>query len=229
MRIVASGSIGWNASCSADYWPWGRTLLTAFVAGQGDGDAGAESKAADGRRLRRLKEPHVRRCLSTFGELLIRRRVDAELEKQQIERVPLDEWLGLPVGEFSYVPDGWLQRLCVKESFHGAVGDLHQLLGVTPSERAAEQFRQRLAEHAEAFGEQSPPPSDEEAECPRGEHSHHNPLPAECNTSAAIVPASKTLRSIADTLRPCDTVVAASTANRTGNVIPDVEIEFWKS
>ncbi|MBI3839733.1 MAG: hypothetical protein HY288_17565 [Planctomycetia bacterium] len=29
----------------------------------------------------------------------------------------LDERLGLPVGEFSYVLEDWLQRLCVKESF----------------------------------------------------------------------------------------------------------------
>ena len=142
----------------------GRTLLEAFVARQGDGDVGAESKTADGRRLRRLKDQHERRYLSIFGELLIRRQVYAEREKQQIERVPLDERLGSPAGEFSYVLEDWLQRLCVKESFHEAVGDLRQLLGVAPSERAAEQISQRLAEHAEAFGAQCIPSPDEEAE-----------------------------------------------------------------
>jgi hypothetical protein len=143
----------------------GRTLLEAFVAGQGDGDVGTESEAADGRRLRRLKEPHTRRYLSIFGELLIRRRVYAEREKQRIERAPLDERLGLPPGDFSYVLEDWLERLCVKESFHEAVGDLRQLLGVAPSERAAEQMNQRLAQDAEAFGvEHAPPPTAEEAE-----------------------------------------------------------------
>jgi hypothetical protein len=143
----------------------GLTLLGAFVAGQGDGDAGPELETDDGRRLRRLKEPHVRRYLSIFGELLLPRRVYALREKQQIERAPLDERLGLPAGEFSYVLEDWLQRLCVKESFQEAVSDLQQLLGLAPSARAAEQINQRMAEHAEPFGIQhAPPPAEEEAE-----------------------------------------------------------------
>jgi hypothetical protein len=143
----------------------GYTMLAAFVAAQGDGDAGAKLEAADGRTLRRLKRKHERRYLSIFGELLIRRRVYAEREKQRIERVPLDERLGLPEGEFSYVLEDWLQRMCVKESFHEAVTSLETLLGVAPSERAAEQMNQRMAEHAEAFGAQhAAPPADEEAE-----------------------------------------------------------------
>ena len=51
----------------------GLALLEAFVAAQGDGDAGAELPTGDGRTVRRLKEPHVRRYLSIFGEVLLRR------------------------------------------------------------------------------------------------------------------------------------------------------------
>jgi hypothetical protein len=143
----------------------GLTLLTAFVAAQGDGDAGPRLETANGRTVRRLKHPRARRYLSIFGELLVRRRVYAEREKQQITRAPLDERLGLPAGEFSYVLEDWLQRLCVKESFHEATTSLRALLGLAPSERAAEQMNQRMAEHAEAFGLQlAAPPSDEEAE-----------------------------------------------------------------
>jgi hypothetical protein len=143
----------------------GLTLLSAFVAAQGDGDAGGKLETADGRTLRRLKRPHVRRYLSIFGELLLCRRVYAEREKQQIERAPLDERLGLPAGEFSYVLEDWLQRMCVKESFHEATSDLRHLLGLAPSERAAEQMNQRMAEHAEAFEMQhAAGPSEEEAE-----------------------------------------------------------------
>lgn len=143
----------------------GLALLEAFVAAQGDGDAGAELPTGDGRMVRRLKEPHVRRYLSIFGEVLLHRRVYAEREKQQIQRAPLDERLGLPAGEFSYVLEDWLQRLCLKESFHEAVADLREWLGVAPSERATEQMNQRMAEHAEAFGlQQAAPPPDEEAE-----------------------------------------------------------------
>ena len=143
----------------------GLALLEAFVAARGDGDAGGKLETADGRTVRRLKRMHERRYLSIFGELLLRRCVYAEREKQQIERAPLDEQLGLPAGEFSYVLEDWLQRMCVKESFHEATSDLRQLLGLAPSERTAEQMNQRMATHVEAFEMQrAAPPAEEEAE-----------------------------------------------------------------
>ena len=67
--------------------------------------------------LRRLPEPHDRRYVSIFGELTIARVVYGTREGQKIERVPLDERLGLPEGDFSYVLEDWGQRLCLKESF----------------------------------------------------------------------------------------------------------------
>lgn len=143
----------------------GHTLLTAFVAFQGDGDAGPELETPDGRTVRRLKSKLTRRYLSIFGELLLERFVYAAREGQKVERAPLDERLGLPAGEFSYVLEDWLERLCVKESFHEAVADLRAWLGVAPSERAAEQINQRMAEHVEAFQMQdAAPPGEEEAE-----------------------------------------------------------------
>lgn len=144
----------------------GRTMLEAFVAAQGDGDAGKELPAGDDQHtVRRLAKPHVRRYLSIFGELTIRRHVYAVRAGQKIERCPLDERLGLPGGEFSYVLEDWLERLCVKESFAEAVGSLQTLLGLAPSPRAAEQMNQRMAERAEVFRFQHPaPPPEEEAE-----------------------------------------------------------------
>lgn len=143
----------------------GRTLLEDFVARQGDGDQGAALETAEGRTVRRLKQKHERRYLSIFGELMIHRYVYAEREKQRIERAPLDERLGLPEGEFSYVLEDWLQRMCLKESFHEAVGDLRAWLGVSPSERAAEEMNRNMAQQAEAFGlQQAAPPADEEGE-----------------------------------------------------------------
>jgi hypothetical protein len=143
----------------------GHTLLSAFVAAAGDGDAGATLETAEGRTVRRLKARHTRRYLSIFGELRIERFVYALREGQKIERAPLDERLGLPSGEFSYVLEDWLGRLCVKESFHEAVTDLGEWLGVAPSERAAEQMNQQMAQHVERFGlEQASPPADEEGE-----------------------------------------------------------------
>jgi hypothetical protein len=140
----------------------GLTLLKAHVAAQGDGDAG-ESLEADGHEVRRLPEPRQRRYLSIFGELLVRRFVYARREGQKVERAPLDEALGMPAGEFSYVLEDWLQRLCVKDSFHEACQSLRMLLGLCPSERAAEVMNQRMAAQAESFRAQaaSPPPREE--------------------------------------------------------------------
>lgn len=139
----------------------GRTLLRAFVAAQGDGDLGEEVERA-GRRLRRLKDPHARRYLSIFGELSIERFVYAIREGQKVEQAALDERLGLPASDFSYVLEDWQQRLCVQDSYGEAVRSLRTLLGVAPSERAAEQMTQRLAEDAEKFQLNQAPPADRE-------------------------------------------------------------------
>jgi hypothetical protein len=141
----------------------GQTMLQSFVAAQGDGDVGRTCQH-EGRTLRRSHKPQPRRYLSVFGELAIARFVYAERAKQK-GVAPLDARLGLPADEFSYVLEDWLQRLCVKESFHEGVAALREFLGLTPSERAAEQMNQRLAAFAERFHiRQSPPPAEEEGE-----------------------------------------------------------------
>lgn len=101
----------------------GLTLLRAFVDGQGDGDAGPSVKV-DIAELRRLSGPRARKYLSVFGGLVIMRRVYEMPEGQKIQHVPLDARPGLPAGKFLYVLMDWLQRRCVKESFHEAATDL---------------------------------------------------------------------------------------------------------
>lgn len=143
----------------------GRNLLQAYVNEAGDGDVGPTTVTSAGQTVQRLEEPRQRRYLSIFGELEIRRRVYARREGQKIEGAPLDERLGLPASEFSYVLEDWLQRICIKESFNESVGALRDLLGVAPSGRAAERMNQRMAEQAEAFRLSQPaPPPEEEAE-----------------------------------------------------------------
>ena len=159
----------------------GLRLLSAFVASAGDGDLGEtielppaseipasppdEESTAEVRTRRRLPNRRTRRYVSIFGELMLTRCVYGTREGQAIEAVPLDARLGLPAGDFSYVLEDWQQRLCVKESFGEATGDLAELLGVSPSVRAAEVMNRQMAEFAPSFRLNQPiPPANEEGE-----------------------------------------------------------------
>jgi hypothetical protein len=143
----------------------GLSLLTAFVAAAGDGDAGDTTTAPDGSVPRRLPEPHTRPYHSVFGDLPITRFVYGTREGQKITCVPLDARLGLPAGEFSYVLEDWLQRFAVKDAFAEAAQSLQALLGLKPSVRSVEDMNRTLAPFAAAFANGRPtPPAAEEGE-----------------------------------------------------------------
>jgi hypothetical protein len=101
--------------------------------------------------------------VSIFGELTIDRVAYGTREGQRIERVPLDERLGLPEGDFSYVPEDWGQRLCLKGSFAEAGQSLEMLLGLRVGGRALEQMNRVVAGHAPSFQDslEPPPPAEE--------------------------------------------------------------------
>ena len=142
----------------------GFQLLESYIERCGDGDLG-ESLPEDDHLVRRSEQPHERRYVSIFGEHRFRRYVYARREGQKIERMPVDERLGLPESEFSYVLQDWLQRFCIKESFSESCSSLETLLGLRVSVRSAEQMNQHLAESSESFRlQQSPPKPSEEGE-----------------------------------------------------------------
>lgn len=142
----------------------GLEFLTGHVEGQGTGDAGPEV-THDNRTLHRSEALHARRYLSIFGEVAVPRFVYAVREGQKAEYVPLDERLGLPAGETSYVLEEWQQRLCVKDAFGQSVEDLKAILGQGVSVRTAEGMNRSMAEYAEAYRVAQPlPPAAEEAE-----------------------------------------------------------------
>jgi hypothetical protein len=141
----------------------GHDLLTAFVAHQGDGDLGPEAQASDGRVVRRLPEHHDRRYVSIFGKLTITRTASGSREGQKIELVPLDQRLGLPEGEFSYVLEDGGQRFCLKGSFAEAGRSLEMLLGLRLGSRTLEQMNRVVAGYAPAFRDALEPPPAEEA------------------------------------------------------------------
>ena len=123
----------------------GHSLLSAFLAQQGDGDVGPATETSAGQVARRLPERHDRRYVSIFGELTIARIVYGSREGQRIERVPLDERLGLPEGDFSYVLEDWGQRLCLQGSFAEAGRSLEMLLGLKPGSRTLEHMSREVA------------------------------------------------------------------------------------
>lgn len=136
----------------------GHTLLSAHVATQGDGDVGPTVQCGE-RTLHRLDEPHHRTYVSIFGRIEIGRMVYGTSARQRIEYVPLDERLGLPAGDFSYVLEDWVQRFCVKESFAEAGGSLETIFGLHVRVRSLEHMNRSMAEFAEPFrGNQAAPP-----------------------------------------------------------------------
>lgn len=145
-------------SLFAELLALGLTLLKAFVAGAGLGDEGKQVSPSD-HTLHRSDQLRRRLYRSIFGNLSIRRWVYARGAKKKIEHAPTDAWLGLPRGEYSYVLEDWLGRLCVKETFAEGVDGLAAILGVEPSVQTAEEMNLRMAEHAESFrlGQLAPP------------------------------------------------------------------------
>jgi hypothetical protein len=135
----------------------GLLLLRAFVAGAGLGDEGPEVSRGD-RKLHRSEKLHQRLYRSIFGTLTIVRWVYAKSAKKKIEHVPTDARLGLPRGEYSYVMEDWLERLCVKETFGEGVDGLGAILGFEVSVETAEKMNLRMAEYAEPFRLQQPAP-----------------------------------------------------------------------
>ncbi|HSB82537.1 MAG TPA: ISKra4 family transposase [Candidatus Methylomirabilis sp.] len=140
----------------------GHDLLALFIAKQGDGDLGPTMQTSEGRALHRLPEAHTRRYVSIFGEFTLPRVVYGTREGQKIECVPLDQRLGLPEGDFSYVLEDWGQRFCLKESFAEAGRSLEMLLGLNLGRRTLEQMNRTVASYALAFRAAIDPPSPEE-------------------------------------------------------------------
>jgi len=139
----------------------GFELLESYLARCGDGDLGETLPQGD-HVVHRSEQPHARRYVSIFGEHGLERYVYARRAGQKIERIPVDERLGLPERDFSYVLQDWLQRFCIKESFDEARTSLETLLGLRVSVRSAEQMNQHVAQQAEPFRLHQPPPDPSE-------------------------------------------------------------------
>mgnify|MGYP006104144201 CR=1 FL=1 len=113
--------------------------------------------------IRVRKRP--RRLVTVFGELQIGGPGYAVREKQRIEHAPVDQQLGLPEGEFSYLFQNWSGRFFVRNAYGDASASLVDLLRVKVSVDSLESMNLRMAADVEAFREQQPaPPAKEEGE-----------------------------------------------------------------
>lgn len=129
----------------------GNELLKLFVEKSGDGDCGKSIESAEEGTLKRSPHKQSRRYQSIFGDLTIERYVYWKREKQKALVRPLDQKLGLPKNEQSYVLEDWLQRLVVKETYQEAVTSLHTLLNLPTSVRTAERMNRDMAQHLHDF------------------------------------------------------------------------------
>jgi len=131
----------------------GRRLLEGYVAGYEQGDVGATLEH-EGRVLRRLEQPHVRRYVSVFGSLEICRYVYGTRETQKHEVIPLDALLALPESEFSYVLQDWDQGLCVNNSYSESHATIQRILRIGQSVLSLEQMNGQMASAVEGFWNQ---------------------------------------------------------------------------
>jgi hypothetical protein len=132
--------------------------LNLFIAHHGDGDLGTTAGTVDGRTVQRLPQKHDRRYVAIFGELTIPRVVYGTREGQRIELAPLDESLGLPGGDFSYVVEDWAQRFGLKGSFAEAAESLQTLLRLRLGVHTLERMNQEMADSVVPFQEAIEPP-----------------------------------------------------------------------
>ena len=89
----------------------GRYVLALFFELSGDGDEGEWIVLADGRKVRRMNNLHMKDYQLVFGIFTLSRAVYGAREKQRIESVPLDARLSLPESKFSYLLQDWDQYL----------------------------------------------------------------------------------------------------------------------
>lgn len=142
----------------------GRACLKDVLEASGDGDVG-ETTCKDNMILKRSQEKHPRTYRSIFGVLEIERFVYAVREKQKIQAAPLDEQLGLPADDTSYVLEDWLAELSVGMPYESAAAWLEKTLEINASSTTAETRVRKLGGYVDSYRQQrDAPPSDEEGE-----------------------------------------------------------------
>ena len=145
----------------AAVWKVGKACLKDFIEAAGDGDQGSQM-ALDNQLLKRSPQKQKRIYRSVFGELPIDRYVYRVREKTKALAKPLDEKLGLPADEISYVLEDWIGSLSVDLPFESVASWLQTTLGIQVSSSTAHRRIEKLGSYAEDFNQQREPERREE-------------------------------------------------------------------
>jgi hypothetical protein len=131
----------------------GHACLQDFIDEAGDGDIG-QQLTSGGQVIHRSQEKHQRAYRSVFGDFEIKRYVYCRREKTKALAKPLDQKLGLPADEVSYVLEDWLGNLSVDIPFEAVTRWLNKTLGIKVSSSMAHRRVGKLGSYVEEFNEQ---------------------------------------------------------------------------
>jgi len=134
----------------------GHACLRDFIDSAGDGDEG-EQLIVDDQTLKRSQRKHRRVYRSIYGNLPIERYVYSRRAKTKALAKPLDQKLGLPADEVSYVLEDWLGNLSVDMPFETVATWLNETLGIQVKSSMAHRRSGKLGDYVEDFNHQRKP------------------------------------------------------------------------
>jgi hypothetical protein len=132
----------------------GREMIVAFIERQEEELPRPEVIEYQGKQLQRLPERRVRAYVSAFGPTPFERDVYATRETQRQEVVPLDEKLGMPESDTSYLLQKWSGTQFVKGSYQESRITLESILGFAPSVNCLEDMAAQASAHAAVYLDQ---------------------------------------------------------------------------
>jgi len=141
----------------------GRAAVDLFLAGQGDGDLGADVTTSDGNILHRSEATVERPLRTIFGAHAFQAFVYARGSKRKIELRPVDARINLPEGKASYLLQEFTQLFCVEKAFGVGARQFETVFGQRLSVDVLEDINRVMGDQADRFLDQLPtPPKKEE-------------------------------------------------------------------
>jgi hypothetical protein len=134
----------------------GLACLQSFIVDAGDGDVG-EQLTVGNQVAQRSADKHSRVYRSIFGQVSIARYVYSQRAKTKALAKPLDQKLGLPADEVSYVLEDWLGSLSVGMPYETATEWLQSTLGICVSSTTGHRRIANLGCWAEEFNQERAP------------------------------------------------------------------------